>query len=327
MDGRQRYLQFKEIINTAILLKGCVYGGAVRDIIRHEIMCKKYFASGFKQTDFSNTDVSPETVDRLLIPSDVDVHFLDRRDFVMFRKTLEDMFYETRIIKKPVTLYSCAPGVLHIVLQVKLKMTPVDIINFVKFPPKSMARSIFSESVIACANSLKAPETPPVKIDVLVSMEYTPPFNNLDFMCNGLVLNSNGVRLCDDLAKDLDSIQSTQCLLRVFDDITHKRAFAVTLEGKRWDKMKGKGWNLTCKNIEFSSFVDEVEECIVCMNAITEDCYKLNCCPAKYHLKCLSKQMTFPVTGISDCRKCPHCRQECNLTPTEIEKFSVGFVS
>lgn len=324
MDGRQRYKQFKEIINTAIASRGNVFGGAVRDITRHEMMCKKYFASGFKQKDFSNIDVSPETVDRLLIPSDIDVHFTNHSDFIEFRETLRHMFYETRIARRPRGLYTCAPGVLHIVMHAKLNMTPLHILKSVKFPSKSMARSIFSDSLLACANALQVPDIPSIKIDVLVSRQFSPPFNNLDFKCNGLVMNSNGVRVCDELTSGLDAIQLAQCLISIMDDISNKHAVAVTLSGKRWDKMEAKGWSLKCRNLELSKKVEEGDECILCMTALTDESYKLNCCPAKYHLKCLSRQMTFPVTGISDSGKCPHCRQACLLTPIEIETFGVS---
>ncbi len=326
MDGRQRYRQFKELINVAIAAKGTVFGGAPRDITRHDIMCKRFFAGGFKNKDFSNPEVSPETVDRLLIPSDVDIHFTNHSDFIEFRKTLRHMFYETRVARRPNRLYvTCATGVRHYVLHAKLNMTPVHILKAIRFPFKSMAHSMFLEPLVACAHKLDVPDVPYIKIDIIISKECSPPFSNLDFRCNGLVMNAEGLHLCNDLKDGLDAIQTSQMLLSVIDEISNKRAVAVTLKGKRWDKMESKGWNLKCLNLELTKEVKEDDECILCMSTITKDnggVYKLNCCPAKYHLNCLSKQMKYPITGISDSGKCPHCRQGCLLTEAELDVFT-----
>lgn len=318
---------FQEIINTAITTGGTVFGGAVRDIVRKDMMCRAYYDAGFKKDTFEDSSVSPDTVDRLLVPNDIDVHFKDRRDYHTFRSQLKSLFYETRV-QSISNLYTTGPGVHHIKLVAILRLDPVHIIRSIKLPGQSMARKMFSGPISQWAESLPDIHATPIYIDVLISKTLAPPFSDLDFRCNGLVMDSDGIHLCNDLSVALTPIQKSQELVSVMDEIRKKIAISVHLKGPRWDKMEAKGWYLKSTNLEvkrdsFSS------ECIVCLQNIpnNEGVYKLRCCPATYHIGCLSRQITYPITGICDSHKCPYCRQSCILTTQEIHVFGATIVN
>lgn len=323
----ESYMCTKEIIRAATSCDGTVFGGAVRDLVRKDYMCKEYFSKGFKKETFSDPSVCPETADRLLVPSDIDIHFTERTFFLAFRKSLRDMFYDVRVVRgggcnlHEYNTTTMGPGVRHFKMVAKLNMTPPQIIKYIKFPSKSVARKLFTEPVVRSLGSMTVPDVPEIKIDIVISKNLAPPFSNLDFRCNGLVMDSDGVHLCDDLASDKTPIEMTQELVSIFEEIRTKRAIAVILKGNRWDKMESKGWTLSSLNMEHAK--DTPAECLICLGDIspTDGWYKLKCCPAKYCMTCLSRQITHPHTGIVDSCKCPHCRQLCVLTNLEVLTF------
>ena len=129
------------------------------------------------------------------------------------------------------------------------------------------------------------------------------------------------------MAKALTPIQKSQELMCVMDEIRKKIAISVHLKGPRWDKMESKGWHL--KSITLEATRAPNTECILCLQEIKdgESLYKIKCCPATYHIACLAKQITHPITGISDSNKCPYCRQTCIMTAHEVPVFGAMIVN
>lgn len=316
MEPRQQYIAFKEIADIAISCGGKVFGGFVRDFVRKEHFCSEFFRN-HKKEDFTNKDVSPHTLDRLLIPKDLDIHFTKKEDYVVFRQKLKASFYRSSVSSIDNIYARGIPGVHHIKLEAVIDLDVGRVLSSLKIP-RGVAQEIIKPQLVERLEGMEIQSTP-ISIDVLISQS-EPPFTDLDFECNGLVMTKDGVHLCEDLKKGLTPFGVHRIFTRIVDHIKNKTAVVVNLKGTRWDKMSDKGWDLVGAAVEKVN--KSGEECLICLQEIQPDeVHKLNCCNAYYHFACLSTQITYPDRGIVDSGKCTHCRQPFDMSYNEVQVF------
>jgi hypothetical protein len=132
-----------------------------------------------------------------------------------------------------------------------------------------------------------------------------------------------------------DPLQNFQKLQKILDDIDNKNAIVVNtnVSQQRISKMIGKGWTLSSNQLILSPIIktnaaavpendkdsDDSEEnsCIICHEKFTKwdvnsnlgPAYKLRCCEARYHLKCIIRSCTDGPAAIETTTKCIMCRQ------------------
>lgn len=316
MDERQQYLSFKEVVELAIECGGTVFGGFPRDFVRKEHFCLEFFKT-HKKEDFTNPEVSPETIDRLLLPKDLDIHFKTKPEYLTFRQSLKGAFYRTSVTGIDNVYARDMPQVHHIKLVAFLDLDIGRVVKSLGIR-KGVAKEVILPQLAQRLEGMEISSTP-INIDILISRG-EPPFAELDFNCNGLIINKDGLRLCEDLKKGLSPFGVHRTFMKVIEDIEHKRAIVVNLKEHRWDKMAEKGWDLLGAAVEKVNKCGE--ECLICLQAIEPgDVHKLNCCNAYYHFECLSHQITYPNRGIVDSGKCTHCRQPFDMTAKEVTVF------
>lgn len=316
MDQRQQYLAFKEVVDLAIYSGGTIFGGFPRDFLRKEHFCKEFYKT-HKKEDFANPEVYPETVDRLLLPKDLDICFKTRADYRSFRARLKGAFYRSTVTGIDNIYTNDRPGVHHIKLQAVLSLDIGRVLRSLSLP-RGVAQEIIKPQLVERMQGMEINATP-INMDILISSR-EPPFADLDFECNGLIMNKDGIHLCEDLKIALNPFGVHRKFMKVIDDIEHKKAIVVNLKSRRWDKMEEKGWDLFSKTVEKVNKVGE--ECLICLQAIDPtDVYKLECCSACYHFDCLSKQITYPGRGIADSGVCTHCRQVVVMSELEVGVF------
>jgi hypothetical protein len=299
-------MMFTEIVDTAIGEGGTVFGGYVRDFLRHENSAKKFYEALGKKEDYSDASVSPDTLDRLLIPSDIDVHFRDQVGYKKFVASLRDRFYNIKA-KRASNMYTEDSSVHHIKLQAKPGLERLS----------DGSNGIARELILQCISRVNVPS---VEIDVLISATSEPPFNQLDFHCNGLVMTKDGIGLCSDLKKGRSPFGVYRTLSTVMSNIDSKVAVVFQFKGHRWEKMVGKGWEILGENVDKRRIEGEV--CTLCLDDIPSDqVYRFSCCKASYHSGCMAKIITMGQTAVADTKKCPHCRQYLCLEPEEVKLF------
>jgi hypothetical protein len=327
MDGRQKYMMFKEIVEHAIECGGQVFGGYVRDFLIHEDAAKRFYAQNYTKEQYSDKEVSPDTLDRFLTASDVDVKFETVEQYNNFRNLLTGAYYKVIAIPGVSTMYTDDETVPVRVkkLKVGFDITSRLVIRSLDLPNGSIARGVLIPELVRRLEGMSI-TSDIINIDVLLTTA-EPPFNKLDFRCNGLIMDKNGIHICKDLKRGLNAFGVHRVYQRILEDIKHKRAVLVNLYPHRWDKMEAKGWDLVGGNVEKVA-VDN-ETCLICHDDIKrDDAYRLACCTnVNYHFECLSRQITHPVTGIVDSEKCPHCRQSVLLTSTEVQVFGMDIVN
>lgn len=266
-ENKNRYMLMCEVAELAVSRGGEVFGGFVRDFLLHEHAAKEYHMNG------------TESEDRFLVPSDLDIRFDTRDALESFKYELTGKgSYKIKLIRG--SSYSTVTFEVSLFIQIKENYThPVS---------RMLIRNKFMEydKLIPGCN---------FTMDVVVSTEKKV----LDFECNGLVMNSNGIQLGPELSNGLSPIGKYRRFQQVKDDILNKRAVCVNFVNKRWDKMDEKGWTLVG---EFIHKTKSGDECIICQEANSD--YNLGCCNARYHKACLKKTLQHDDT------RCAHCREE-----------------
>lgn len=305
------HLMYQEVANKAIKCGGKLFGGYVRDFVLREHAAKKFYKSNSKEM-YADTTVSPETSDRLLLPNDLDICFPTAFAYKQFRRSLKESYYNCQVTNVN-NVYGKGR---HIKLVARLDIGIGRILGTLDF--QGMAKEVIKPHLAMALQGLEI-QGKGLNIDVIIC-KTDPHYLSLDFRCNGLLMTSNGIELCEELKSGLDPIGIYRITSSVIEEIERKEAVVVNLNGKRWDKMVEKGWKITGSAVE--KVFEKSEDCLICLQTVeTTDMYKLSCCSAKYHIECLSKQITYPERGIVDSGRCAHCRRALFMSPKEVETF------
>ena len=266
---------FKSVLRTCLSYNGMVFGGAVRDMMLHNINSKR-FLDMYNYSDYSDITVNPETIDRLVIPNDIDcliqeddyrelIEHLTKRHFIRIVKTKTLYFTENQ------------------------KYNHVKVV--VLFDRK---HNIY------------------VKLDLIVQVtsgELIFPYMNLDFDVNGLTLTSNGIGLNKNMTDKSDTIENTSRLQVIIVNIGEKKAFTLEkCQPYRYEKMIKYGWCITYVSTIFQYYHEESYDgnCIICKDTI-KDCsvkYKLCKCDLRICLTCM-------LEYYKKLNKCPLCKKIC----------------
>lgn len=271
----------QEVADLAVRMKGEVFGGFVRDFLLHEEAAKKYFKEGHSQSDYGNEEVAPELIDRLLVPSDIDVRFDTIDDYYAFKRGLVKMSYKISTIRES------GYAVVHLAVVLEMRVCP----GVIGTESSRLVKNNFSSINKIIPGSY-------FTIDVVLKK----PDTFLDFECNGLVMNAHGIQLCEELEQGQSVIGRHRKLQSVTEDILSKKAVCLNFYENRWKKMDKKGWVI--QGLGFHKVKPSKDDmCIICH--LENPDYKLYCCNAKYHLECLKKTM---VNFSSS--NCVHCRED-----------------
>lgn len=265
---------------------GMVFGGYLRDAIIKDYNTDKFMDIHSKLEKDERTqkywdfNYHPETLERLLIPSDIDVSFLFEEDATNFIKDLtkDGIFYVTECKNEYLYDHATAELIKHTIYEVSANL------NF-SFLNKEKAIVL------------------KFKVDVCVSAR-EPPFQKCDLSCNCLVKDKVGIRLSRDSGIFPEKTREYEKLIFVgkIVEMTIRKETYVTmefpglnLEGdagirkhqgtflKRMYKAIDK--NFTIVNIEWLNVVkDENQVCSICLDENSEISINKG---SHFHKKCL----------------------------------------
>ena len=301
-------------IRDHLLSSGCIlFGGAVRDEIIHNMNATKFYReqseyykknSSKKVFDYSNKDISPNTIGRLIIPNDIDAFI--RRDHLDHLITYFTRHYKTQVVKTRDLSYfkDELPGNKFILQKIEL-MT--------KFNNKYFL----------------------VKIDLITyesDGEY-PTMNELpldfDFDVNSLFWSKEkGIysRLFTSSLSHMTSIHNTVILNEIYTNISNKVAVMddvflwnnvrqnndklLFIKHNRIEKLVRKGWsikiNFNIYQFYKSSAIAEDDTCIICLKNKNDFnvCVNFKTCNCKTYIciDCIKKEYT-------KINSCPSCRK------------------
>lgn len=332
--GGMSWNMFIHIKDCAINNDGVVFGGAVRDLILHNTAAEAFYkkvADGlYSESDYTDVHKDKETLDRFILPQDVDVVFYSNQDVKKFKKALDKA--DLVVVNEshpacPKRYFSTFPeGWLHSKWTLRIKL-PLMVRNYTR----AFDIPTYEVDVIF----------PDPSTTVMVNTNMLPPFGVVDFECNALVIQKK--RNAEDF--DIDNkfltyigssaLNRQMTKQRIISDIINKQAkFVGTADmDYRIRKMLDKGFTVTSNLIKVSTEEmnsnkssphapadigsdntmveedndiesgDNLDLCLICFENVCGDYVSMPCCKGKYHPGCLKEVIT-------NCDTCPQCRAE-----------------
>lgn len=283
---------------------GIIYGGHVRDLILRELRPDK-------------SDVISSDIDCYMVAHSIDDFMAD----IKRAKFCSKMVFKRKDAKAYLPSLNIPDDVLaHIRLQVSCydEDKCKDVVGAINDVVCETVRRRFDRRIHKFANSLTNVGVEPLMIDIMVATcrdycRFSPPFGNIDFECNSLIMTKNGIQLSSHLSPLLSSTTRHYKLDAIIEDVKAMRAVYVNAEDasdRRVQKMLRKGWTIPLKFIEKAMSVGDM--CIICHDEFGADephC-KLKCCNARYHRQCLVDALIgVGEFAVKNTGKCIMCKQ------------------
>lgn len=327
------------IVNIIIENDGEVFGGTARDKYLHDTHATLTYRDITENSEnnalvnfdekYNDAEFRPDLFGRQTIMNDIDATIHASKRDALIEKIKEEFPSIRKIFTRDPKEYfpalSIEPG------QVDHERYIIDVTNtpavFSLFNSTLMGRikrdvPELEQAINAVFASIRTIKS--IWIDLMVIkvpvflFQNDPPFGNMDFECNSLIMNKTGFRvsshlLTKRLITQSDIVGKANLLSKIMQDILKKNAVFIYNYNFPWyriKKMKEKGWNLIdlLKNIEILNEKDYDGHCIICNDTIEGEMYKFKCCDARYHHHCIIQAFTSGTASMLDTNKCIMCR-------------------
>lgn len=341
--NRTNWKSFTNLVDIIIENDGVVFGGAVRDMISRDNASREFMKWKNDQTSdwmllYSDITNHPESADRVMMPKDIDavihhtkleklLEVIKKNNFTVRLKWVRDAKNYLPNISVPVGSINHYRYVIRPKTAIHFKELSPEILSFINSECRESIHHIMN-----MASSIKG-----IDMDLMVVMNdesYDPPFSNLDFECNGLVLTKHGIRLSKYLLDSLlgagrnrrcDPLLIQEYIAKIQKDIIDKLARPVYSgpDSKypmdyRVEKMLEKNYKIAYNTIEkitediiVSEDGSHASTCIICHDDLSkDDHFKLKCCDARYHSNCLVRACFTGHLSMSQTHRCVMCRQD-----------------
>jgi hypothetical protein len=328
---------------------GQVFGGAVRDKYLHDVHSRAFYAH---VKTLSNQDLDGRTVvelyqdktfrsdlnGRFVIPKDIDaqIHHTAQSNLInalqksfpcitkLFSRDIKRYFpnldiEENTVVHFRYAMRSINTTEIHQWLSQLMSIFPVEI------------RSNHGEGIrdiYSTIHEMLREGMQPIYLDLMVNMQpagiacqVEPPFGNLDFMCNALILDKHGYQLSTRIhPEETDPLSRLECMLSVMKDIQTRTARVDTIVWYRIRKMMKRKWKVEgiFSHIEQIHDITYTGHCLICHEPLTADPQmKLKCCDARYHPRCLQNALVTGDHSMTARRACVMCSQNLPSIATD----------
>lgn len=197
-DAKQQIMYMIE--RDALDNDGIIFGGAVRDTIISQEYAKRYRQylrenkMRFNSKKFWDVSVHPETAARTLVPDDLDIYFDQVENVGKFLRSLQEKCNEE-----------------HIELRVeKTNDDPSTITRYGRFiDVQKVSLTMYIGKVPFISHGYELT----INVDVVTPyyrVLIQPPFNNLDFLCNGFIKTKYGITYSKDTGTYIDALSDME---------------------------------------------------------------------------------------------------------------------
>jgi hypothetical protein len=292
-----QYIMMTRIAQAALDTEGAIFGGYVRDKIIHDNGARKFYRQNPDATkeQYNDREFHPESVDRLLMPEDIDV---------LFEKPgMLDTFVKVVLRRYPILKVRTKRRPFPYVEEGGQRVTMYKLVFSAK-PLKDFIKTSCPFPVVLDGVN----DTPTLSVNVDVVVTDQAVHAGLDYECNGLIMRRDSITASHGLPGDQASN-----LVRIISDIEQRIAVEVIFSGRRFTKMVNRpGWQILGGLIERP--LNREGDCLLCLSSVTKgEALKLSCCSALYHPKCLETSLNTEHTGVLDKGRCFHCRRPVEL--------------
>ena len=140
-----------------------------------------------------------------------------------------------------------------------------------------------------------------------------PSEETLDFECNSLFVTSSGFHVSSQVEiKNGDIMGKYKEVTRIMEDLNKKKTRLMYSCGvdmaEKGRKLMNDGWTIYDDAITTVTSTDDAELCILCHDKLPVHHFKMYCCNARYHGKCLKDCIDHGFTT-----KCTMCRSDAFL--------------
>lgn len=298
-SGKLQWKVSLALMRCVIEASGTVFGGAVRDNVRH-CHVSNIFYDEHPDSDYNDPFVHRDKIDRMLIPNDIDCFFGNYRDVKRLESRLRSE-YDVEI-KEVDEAYTDLPDDMSMCTFVVRPKINKLLSNMLRDANIMVNEIVMSMDVIWCNGD--------VKRDM--------PFNEIDFECNALIFNKSSLMsgmfdLMPSLSPYIVSEKNiktatgyTKLLNEIMKDIGEKRAVIMKHVPERVFKMSKAGWKIKDTNVFQPIWLTKAnaETCLICLgDACQSNHYMRKCCKAHYCKGCIQNV-------VEKCTACPQCRAE-----------------
>ena len=168
---------YTDIETVVYDFNGIIYGGYIRDIMIKNYYTELYYTSGYLKKDINNTKIAKSLIKRTIEPNDMDIYFRTKKDAKNFIEEL-GTYGDIIITKNDDFTYT---GIFSLIEHREISL----IINNDKL--------IFDVSY-------------PLPNTENECNELEPPFNNLDMLCNGFIMDNEGIRYSQTTGTYIDDL-------------------------------------------------------------------------------------------------------------------------
>lgn len=187
-----------DITNIIFKWKGIIFGGFVRDAIianhYRQVFWEKHGYYRYDNKHFWNEKIDKETLPRTLLPSDIDVCLSNESDIDSMMVEITD-FINNRF------------GITNV--KIENSVISKDNNEYIDRPSGSLHKFDFN-IVVGAIPYITLGEQINISLDVVHSLHRNlmPPFNKLDFICNGFVMTGhNVINLSSHTGTDIDKLK------------------------------------------------------------------------------------------------------------------------
>lgn len=342
-DIQKAEWKIKQAIASIILnVGGVIFGGFVRDTLLHDHFAKKYYdlmkedyGTDIQHACYTDETVHSDTYDRCIIPKDIDCYLENAEMLARLELALSAHRFSFRriFVRQNASEYIKRLDVPdNSLIHIRYVVCCID--YAARYALKSAIlsalpmefRTLCNEHIHQCLTQIQdtSRKLHQVTIDALIKknpdLSLEPPFGNIDFECNALLLNKDGIRLSKQLKIDTGVVKATAeafKLVEIIQDITKKRAVVARnnkpMDHYRFQKMRLKGWEIVTnfqviQEVPISSIMED-DVCTICLSSFKEKAYKLKCCSTKYHKKCLLDTIQTGTAAMALTMNCIVCKR------------------
>jgi hypothetical protein len=312
-------LGYERLRNIGLSQNGTIFGGFVRDEYIAEYYTEKYKNKNSNESElrYWDTEHSPETSARLLIPKDMDISFKSLQEadeFIAAIKQVPEFDYISVVHDtNPNSAYNCSiKNSIASIRHVNIKM------YYGREPFLNRGRTISMD------------------IDVVVpnNSNLEPPFGNLDMLCNGFIVTKEGGKRFSrhtgtiiDMYSDYERAVVTPQIIR---DLCHFKTYICMTNNTERETINISAFNrvkkMMCKKVPWEmlnmpyknevykcSESDTTEECCICSCEIEnnakvayttitkEDMTTVN--TGKLHEVCMMKYIDYQIMNLTEFRR------------------------
>ena len=340
-----------KLINIVVKNEGEIFGGAVRDKYLHDDHSAQFYKivkeliheNNARQNDavvniedlYNDKEYLPHLFGRWITPNDIDACIHISKHDTLIEKIISSFGEIKKVFSRDPKEYfpTLSIGanqvrhdryVIYPINRNNIKKVFAELKTVIPYEIASEYNRFFREFNVfmTTINNVR-----PITLDLMVVlipsflMNIEPPFGNLDFECNGLIMNKDSIRVSSSLLKSYCSheflespVTKINVLTKILSDIKEKKAIFCYKPDFPWHrtvKMGSKGWNLEgfFEEIEIISDATYTGHCIMCHQDLPEIMLKMKCCDARYHAKCMLQAFQTGNYSMISTNKCVMCKK------------------